>query len=129
MIIFVVVTAAVGLAISLYGMMVERKVKQNMQYKAACDISDKVSCTKSFTSPYNKLLGISNIIACLLYYVAMMFFGAIGNAIATMILAWAGLLVTIYFAYILYFKVKTICLICTSLYIVNVALVVVQYMC
>jgi len=127
MMIFVVIIAAVGLAISLYGMMVERKVKQNMQYKAACDISDTVSCTKSFTSPYNKLLGFSNIVACLLYYVAMMFFGMIGNAVAVTVLAWAGLLVTIYFAYILYFKVKTICLICTSLYIVNIALVIVQY--
>src|SRR5579872_4759076 len=114
MIVFIVVLSLIGLAISLYGMMVERKVTNNMQYKAACDISDAVSCTKTFTSPYNKMLGISNVRASALYYCAMLVLALVDSNTGVMILSCIGLCVTVCFAYILYFKIRTLCLICTS---------------
>ena len=123
----VVVLSILGIIISLYGIFVENKVRRDMNYHAACDVSNTISCTKSFVSPYNKLLGVSNIVVCLVFYVAMLIFGLMDNATATMLLAWLGLAGTIVFAYVLYFKIKAVCLICTSMYIINIALVAVQY--
>jgi vitamin-K-epoxide reductase (warfarin-sensitive) len=123
----VIILATLGVIISLYGMFVEYKVRREMNYHAACDITNTISCTKSFVSPYSKLLGISNIIICMIFYCAMLFFALLHNAAATMLLAWIGFAGALVYGYVLYFKVKALCLICTSLYIINILLVVVQY--
>lgn len=123
----VIIIAIVGLAISAYGIMVERKLQQDAQYKAACDISDAISCTRPFLSPYGKMLGISNIWASALYYCAIIVVALLNLSTLTFILACAGVAASIVFAYILYFKVRSLCLICTSLYLVNIALAVTCY--
>jgi uncharacterized membrane protein len=127
MVTMLIVIAVVGLCISAYGIMVEKNVLHNEHYKAACDISDMVSCTKTFVSPYNKLLGISNIWASLLYYCAIICLSLMGFSQIVFILSCAGLVTSVVFAYILYFKIRTVCLVCTSLYIINIALVFAAY--
>jgi len=125
MITIVLILALIGLAISIYGITVERNLQQNMQYKATCDINDQVSCTRPMLSEYNKMLGISNIWASALYYCAMIILSFLDLQTITLVLALAGVAVSAVFAYILYFKIRSFCLICTSLYIVNIALVIV----
>lgn len=44
----ILILATIGLLISIYGITVERKLQQDAQYKAACDISDMISCTRPF---------------------------------------------------------------------------------
>lgn len=127
MIYSIVFLSALGITISLYGIIVEYRLKHNQSYRAACDINNMVSCSKAFSSQYNALLGISNIYACLLYYCAMLCLGLYNYLCLAMMLSWLGLLVTVYFAYILYGKIKTICLICTSLYVINLLLVFFYY--
>ena len=51
MLIGIVLTAAIGLFICLYGLYIEQKVIADHRYKAACDLSDQASCTKTFLSP------------------------------------------------------------------------------
>jgi vitamin-K-epoxide reductase (warfarin-sensitive) len=116
------IIALIGLAISLYGINVERKLQQNAQYKAACDINDSISCSKPMLSEYNKMFGISNIWASALYYCAIIALILLNLPKLTLLLACAGVAVSAVFAYILYFKIQSLCLICTSLYIVNIAL-------
>lgn len=123
----ILILATIGLLISIYGIMVERKLQQDAQYKAACDISDTISCTRPFLSPYGKMLGISNIWASAGYYIMIIAAVLADQPQLVMFITASGLLVTIGFAYILYFKVKSLCLICTSLYIVNIALFVTCY--
>jgi uncharacterized membrane protein len=123
----VIIIATIGLVISAYGITVERKLQQDAQYKAACDISDAISCTRPFLSPYGKILGISNIWASALYYCAMIALAMLNLNTITLMLACAGVAVTIGFAYILYFKIRSLCLICTSLYVVNIALAIACY--
>jgi vitamin-K-epoxide reductase (warfarin-sensitive) len=124
MIASVVFISIIGVLISLYGIMVERKIKNDMNYKAACDISEKISCTKTFISPYANMLGISTIVACLIYYVIMFILGIMNCVTMIVMLSLSGLSVTVWFAYILFFKIRTVCLICISLYILNSALVI-----
>lgn len=123
----IIILALIGLAISAYGIIVERKLKQDAQFKPACDISDKISCSRAFQSPYGKMLGISNIWVSALYYCAILTLTIMHMHTFTLILTLAGVAVSIVFAYILYFKIRTLCPICTSLYVVNIALALACY--
>jgi vitamin-K-epoxide reductase (warfarin-sensitive) len=123
----VIILAVIGLIISIYGITIERKLQQDSQYKAACDISDNISCTRPFLSEYGKMFGISNIWASAMYYVAVIVTALINMPLILLLITSAGAVVSFVFAYILYFKVKSLCLICTSLYIVNIALAITCY--
>jgi len=123
----IIVLAAIGLLISIYGITIERKLQENVQYKAACDLSDTISCTRPFLSAYGKMLGISNIWASAFYYIAILVAAFIHMPLILLLITSAGLAATVVFAYILYFKIKSLCLICTSLYIVNIALAISCY--
>lgn len=121
------IIALIGLAISIYGIKVESNLKENAQYKASCDLSDTISCSKPMLSQYNAMFGISNIWVSALYYCAIIASTFINLPMLTLILASLGVAVSIVFAYILYFKIRSLCLICTSLYIVNIALMVASF--
>ena len=123
----IIILAVIGLLISIYGITTERKLQQDVHYKATCDISDTISCTRPMLSSYNKMFGISNSWASALYYVIILAAALFNQSQLLMLITGAGLLVTIVFAYILYFKVKALCLICTALYIVNIALAIACY--
>lgn len=123
----IIIIAIIGLAISLYGISVERKLQHDAQYKAACDISDTISCTRPFLSPYGKMLGISNIWASALYYCAIIILSILNFQMLLLLVSCAGVAVSVVFAYILYFKIRSLCLICTSLYLVNIALALTCY--
>ena len=123
----VIILAVIGLLISIYGITVERNLQQDEQYKAACDISDMVSCSRPMLSSYNALLGISNIWASACYYLIVIAIALVDQPQLLMIITSAGLIATLIFAYILYVKIRSLCLICTSLYIVNIALAISSY--
>ena len=123
----IIVLATLGLIIAIYGITVERKLKQDMQYKAVCDISDKISCTRPMLSQYNSMLGISNSLAAAIYYAIIIALALLQQKQLLLIAVFGGLVVTAVFAYILYFKIRSLCLICTSLYTINIALALVCY--
>jgi vitamin-K-epoxide reductase (warfarin-sensitive) len=125
----IIILAITGLIISIYGITVERKLQQDEQYKAACDISDMVSCSRPMLSPYNTMLGISNIWASACYYLVIIAIVLLNQPQLLMLITSAGVIVSIVFAYILYVKIRSLCLICTSLYIINVALAISSYFC
>ena len=120
----VVIVALIGLAVSIYGINVENKLKENAQYKAACDLSNQISCSRPMLSEYNKMLGISNNWASALYYCAIIASTFMELPILPLILSIVGVAVSVVFAYILYFKIHSFCLICTSLYAINIALMI-----
>lgn len=127
MITSVFIIAIIGLCLSLYSVFVEYKIKYNPTYKPMCDLSDRISCSKTFLSPYGKILKISNgfigdffysgmIYLAWFEYTTLLWYGALAAAFASVI-----------FAYILFFKVRTICLLCISIYVVNIALLYAAY--
>jgi vitamin-K-epoxide reductase (warfarin-sensitive) len=120
----VLIIALIGLAISIYGIKVEQSIRENNFYKPACDISSKISCSRPMLSEYNKMLGVSNIWISALYYCAIIASTFMELPMLPMILSIVGVAVSIAFAYILYFKIRSFCLICTSLYIINIVLMI-----
>ena len=127
MLLGVIVTATAGLLVCLYGVYVEHKVQADHTYKAACDLSDRASCTKTILSPWGKLLGISNMYVGILFYLGMIALGFLNMQFVAYIGAVLACLASIYLAYILYTKVKTFCLLCSSVYLINIILLVITY--
>lgn len=114
--------AVFGFGISLYGFMVEQKIKSNQDYKPVCDISDKISCSKPFKSPYGKLLGVSNTVVGMVFYATIFVLALFGQGQALQFLSLCALIATGVFAYLLYVKIKSFCLICNATYVVNILL-------
>lgn len=120
----VLVLAGIGFVLSLYAFIVEKKLKQDPTYKPACDIADRISCSKVATSPYANLFFVSNAVIGMAFYVLVMLLAWLGYEQALKIAVAAGVLMSLYLAYILYTKIKSLCLVCTATYIVNAALFV-----
>lgn len=127
MITSVFIIAGIGLCLSIYGFFVNYKLNEDPTYKPVCDLSDRVSCSKTFLSPYSKMVTISNTTVGLLFYSCMMLFAWLEYTTLLWYGALAAALASVLFAYILFFKVRTICLLCISIYLVNSALVYVAY--
>ena len=123
----VIIIATLGLIICLYAWYVDQKIIKDPSYRAACDISDAISCTKTFKSVYGKHFGVSNIIWGLIFYGGIIIVSAMGYHKLIFLDALLGILFSLYLAYILYFKVKTVCLICISIYVINIALLFASY--
>lgn len=54
----IAVSSTIGIFLSLYGMYVEIMAAYDDDYEAMCDINEKISCTKVFTSEYGRGFGI-----------------------------------------------------------------------
>jgi len=132
-----------GILASIYAIYVEWSAKGNAKgkkYVALCDINDNMSCSRVLTSDYARLakmfLGLEdgspfnwpNTYYGLLFYVAVtlypmypftlipfreyLFLGAsVGSILASCVLAW-----------ILYFRLKDLCLVCATTYVINIGI-------
>jgi uncharacterized membrane protein len=123
----IIILSITGFIISVYGIIIEQKLQHNSEYKAACDISHTISCTRPMLSPYGKIFGISNSLAAALYYLTIIACALCDQKQILLMIVSSGLIVTAIFAYILYIKLKALCLLCSFLYCINIALAYVVY--
>ena len=120
----ILLLSVIGFAISLYGFSIEEKLKKNPEYKPLCDFSANASCTKPMKSSFGKILGISNTIIGMIFYAGIALLSCLGYHELVLLGAIGACVVSVFLAYILYFKLKTVCLICTLTYAVNAGLLV-----
>ncbi len=117
----ITIIATVGLILSVYAYYVERKGKDK-NYKALCDINNKMSCSKAFSSKYGKTFGVSNSIYGILFYLLIIILYSINQRNIIFYLAIFSVLGSVYLGYLQYFKIKNFCLVCTLIYLVNLLL-------
>ena len=118
--------AVIGFLLSLYALHVENKARKTKgKYKALCDINDIVSCSSTLTSKYSTIFGISNSYLGILFY-TLIFILTFFDVKYIFYLAILSGMVTVYLAYLLYFKLRKICLVCNSLYVVNIFLLIIS---
>ncbi len=117
------ILAFLGLLVSLYAYTVERNAR-NPNYKAFCDFTESMSCTKAFTSPYGKLFGISNALGGLIFYAVVLLLTFFGQTTFIFILALVSFWGTLYLAYLSYFKMKNFCMVCNIIYMLNILLLI-----
>ncbi len=122
-----IVLDCLGIGISLYAVYVFSRIKKNSAYRAVCDISDKVSCTKTMISPYGSYFGISLVYVALGFYSLILVLALFKAHMLIFVVSLLGVIASGYFAYLQYWKLKLLCLICTSLYIINILLLLVSW--
>lgn len=120
----VIILAIIGFCISLYAYMIENKMRSDAHYKPACDINDRISCSKAMQSQYANLFFVSNSVLGMIYYITVALLAYIRFDTLLIITTMLGVIASCGFAYLLYFKIKSLCLVCTSLYVVNILLLV-----
>lgn len=121
------ILALIGLSLSLYAYHVEQYAGKKKNYKPLCDIRERVSCTKAFTSAYGHTLGTSNSVWGILFYLIMVLLAVFGHIQYIFLLSALAVVGSVYLAYILYTRIQTLCIICTSIYVVNILLAVISY--
>jgi len=118
----------IGFALSIYAFKVENKLKTNKKYKAICDVNNKISCSKTFKSKYGHLAGFSNSLGGIFFY-ALIFILAIYNLNDLIFyLSLLGFFGILYLAYLSFIKLRTYCLVCSLVYILNILLLVFAYL-
>ncbi len=118
MLVSIIILAVLGFVISAYTYATERKLKQVPGYKPFCDISDRISCTKPMKSQYAYLyFSLASI--GMAFYVAVAIFALFDATKLLLLASFAAALVSCALAYILYVKIKSLCILCTSLYVIN----------
>lgn len=127
MIIFTSILGIFGICLSIYAYFLEQKIKTNKNYAPFCDISENVSCSKVVTSKYGTLFAISNSVWGIIFYSAIITASFFNLYKTVFILSAFGFGGSIVLATILYFILKTVCLICTSIYIINILLLITSY--
>jgi vitamin-K-epoxide reductase (warfarin-sensitive) len=117
--ILIIVLAIIGFCMATYTYYVDRKLKVDPTYKPMCDISDKVSCSKVAQSKYAYLFYFSNAVLAMAYYIVTIILAALNLRVLLLITAIASCLVSLFFAYILGFRLKIACPLCIALYAIN----------
>lgn len=120
--VYQVLLVLIGLAGSVYAYLLEKALAGNSFYKPVCEISDQFSCLKPIKSSYGRLFGFSNGLVGIAFYTVLGLSLFIGCVKCFTLFATAGVIVSVWLAYILYVKIKTVCLVCTLLYVVNLLL-------
>ena len=115
------ILAIVGFLLSIYTLYVEYMCSDG---KAACDINDKFSCTKTITSKYGRTFGVPNSVGGIVFYVLVFILALMGFITYVKYLSVIAVLGSVYLAYISQFKLKTWCPVCILIYIVNILLLV-----
>ena len=121
------IVSILGLLLSVYAFFVEKKIEKSKSYKPLCDISKKISCTKAFASKYGRLAGVSNSFAGIFFYLIVVFLAFIGQLNYIFYLAIISVIGSVYLAYIQITKIKSFCLVCSGIYIVNLLLLFFSY--
>jgi len=124
----IIVLACLGIAVSAYAFLLERKLKRldtgegQAAYKPACDINDRFSCSKPIMSEYGTLFGISNSVLGLLFYISIILLTILGFMKLVFWAVLAACAASLMLAYILFFKLKVFCIVCSSIYLINALL-------
>ncbi|XP_072163292.1 vitamin K epoxide reductase complex subunit 1-like [Diadema setosum] len=133
-----VIICLAGIVLSFYALYVEVSKEHNPNFKAMCDLSGSVSCSKVFTSKWGRGFGLigsvlgedsplnqPNSIYGVLFYCLQIALGMVFSYWASILLLLTSLVSIAgccYLAYILMFVLEDACLVCISTYIVNAAL-------
>jgi vitamin-K-epoxide reductase (warfarin-sensitive) len=116
------ILAIIGFCISLYAYFTESKIKEDPNYHPACDINDRISCSAPLKSEYSNIFYFSNALMGIAYYILVGVLAYFGLHRLLLVATAGGAFMSLILAYLLYFKIKSLCIVCTSLYIVNILL-------
>ncbi|MFZ9519947.1 MAG: vitamin K epoxide reductase family protein [Silvanigrellaceae bacterium] len=122
------VLGLVGFGVSLYALTLHMQTKASTQ-ALTCDINDAVNCSKVIGGEYGEFMGLPLGALGMSYFgivMAMAFVPAFLQASESwmarrqLIVATVGASVSLFLAYVSYFKVGAVCLVCTSVHAISI---------
>mgnify|MGYP001585932036 CR=1 FL=1 len=116
------ILSILGFLLSLYFFKVEFRLYHDKNYKATCDVNKKISCSKALLSKYNGILGIPNSLAGIFYYIILFSLAAYNIKFYIFPLVLLAFIGSIFLAYFSIIKLKTYCLVCNLIYLINLIL-------
>ena len=119
--------SVVGFFISMYAYYIEIMMVKSLTFRPFCDFSDTVTCSEVILSEYGRLFRIPNSILGMLFYSAVMFLFNANYLFALFILCILAGMVTLFLFSVLIFRIKKLCILCYSVYIINFVLIVLVY--
>jgi len=136
---FFVLVSIIGLILSLYALHVEHSAIEDSDFVAYCDISDGMSCSKVFLSPFGKIFSYLGLISeASILNQPNAFYGTIFYCLVGIIrifankselmcsvllfMAVASIVLSAYLSFILAFILNDICVLCFSSYVCNMFL-------
>jgi vitamin-K-epoxide reductase (warfarin-sensitive) len=123
----IITLAVIGFVLSVYSFYIEKRFERTPQ-KSVCDINDRVSCTKAFTSQWGKTFGVKNSVWGILLYIFVFGLTWFGFDKLLFYVSIFVVLSSIYLGYILLTRVKSVCLICFSVYTINILILIYSYL-
>ncbi|HIH38588.1 vitamin K epoxide reductase family protein [Candidatus Woesearchaeota archaeon] len=123
----ILILGILGLLLSLYALYIEKRAEKQKGYKAACDFNNKMSCTKAFTSKYGKTFGLPNSVYGMAFYLLIIILSFFNQVRIIQVLAFLAVLGSCCLAYMLYVKLRDVCIVCTAIYIVNILLLILSF--
>ena len=115
----------VGISLSLYAYYVETRKLNDPTYRAACDIGERMSCSRVLTSrwgrgfgllPADSILNIPDSLFGLIYYCLSLILNRFSTSQTTarlrVLLSVLVNLGSVYLGYVLYFILQDICFVC-----------------
>jgi vitamin-K-epoxide reductase (warfarin-sensitive) len=143
------IASLLALSLSAYSVYIEKRISEDDEYDALCDISPDISCTKVYSSEYAKGFGLDflpeelklsngsyGIVFYLIFallskfyaesffnFLILHFFQGFTKNLALvkvqLILSVTSIVVSIYLAYIMYFILANLCIVCVATYVLN----------
>lgn len=130
----------VGFGLTSYAFYVEMKKGQDPSYRAACDIGERMSCSRVLTSRWARGFGLfdeksplnlpDSLYGFIYYCLALLLNQSNRSKNIARLRIFLSILVncgSIYLGYILYFVLHDICLVCCGMYVVNFLLMICNF--
>jgi len=108
----------IGLILTFYTIYVGNRSIEDPNYKAICDINDKISCSKVSTSKYSQMMFLPNSVYGILYYI-LVFMLSFRYTHYIFYLTIPVALFGLYLIYLMLVKIKKICLVCLLIHILS----------
>lgn len=118
----------IGFGVSLYALVLHVKSKTSTA-ALGCDVSDLVNCSKVIGGEYGEFMSIPLGAYGMAYFGAVIAASALPSFVAAsvswmarwqMLIAAVGAFVSLILAYISYFKIQAVCLVCSGIHVVSV---------
>ena len=124
---YLIALSSIGLLISLYAFYVKIRMKKDKSYSAACDINEKISCTKAMGSKYGSFFIVPNSVWGIGFYALLLALSWMQVFQAVFWLSVIAVLGSVYLAYVSFFKIRILCPLCLGIYAVNIGLLAIGY--
>ena len=118
--------STVGFLLSIYFLYVKIKTKSDNNYHPICDLNNIISCSNAAKSKFSSLFFIPNAIFGIIFYPSIFILLLVNQISIIFYLTLLASIISIILIFIS-IKIKTICPVCTLIYIINFLMLFVSY--